>query len=78
MGHLLGCWQSHYLGSFLHKPIFKSVWNALPKFIYWQIWLVMNKAIFKGEIPLFGKVPSKAIIMMSESFITQYLKLSLL
>jgi hypothetical protein len=37
--HLLGRWKSHYQGYFLHKPIFKRLWLALPKFICWQIWL---------------------------------------
>jgi hypothetical protein len=35
-----------YSSTFIHKPIFKRIWKAVPKFIYWEIWLARNKANF--------------------------------
>ena len=39
----LGNWDKYYQGSFKEKPVMKSIWRVVPKFVYWQIWLARNK-----------------------------------
>jgi hypothetical protein len=43
---MLPAWSSSYKGTLRNKAIFKKLWNALPKYLCWKIWLTRNRAIF--------------------------------
>ena len=43
------CWKDYYQGSLSNKPNFARAWEALPKYIYWNLWTSRNKEIFEGK-----------------------------
>jgi hypothetical protein len=40
------------LAASLKNLILASIWKEIPKFIYWEIWLEINKAIFRVSFSL--------------------------
>jgi hypothetical protein len=60
-------WSRLYKGTTLKdKPMYKRVWLALPKYLYWKIWIVHNKAIFKQELENPNIVAAKAKGLLAE------------
>jgi hypothetical protein len=35
-----------YIGGSQRKNIFRWIWEALPKYLLWKLWLARNRAIF--------------------------------
>ena len=45
---LFADWRHRYTQHISQKSIWFKIWNALPKFVCWKIWLARNQKIFKG------------------------------
>ena len=41
-------WQSRYPGSTI-SPAWRKIWQAIPKFVWWKIWLARNDLIFNSK-----------------------------
>eukprot|EP00253_Pinus_taeda_P031382 PITA_31382 len=60
-------WSHLYPHRIPHKSLWHKVWNALPKFVCWQIWLARNQKIFNdlNHSPL--QVAAKARTLLLEA-----------
>eukprot|EP00253_Pinus_taeda_P023626 PITA_23626 len=67
-------WSQFYPQRIPYKSFWRKVWNALPKFVYWQIWLARNQKIFNdlNHTPL--QVVAKARSLLLEVAQQQYYK----
>ena len=43
-------WQSRYPGTLPSSHEWRKIWQAIPKFIWWKIWLARNDLIFNNKI----------------------------
>jgi hypothetical protein len=62
-------WSKKYKGTFMNKPILKSAWQAMPKFVYWKVWLAHNKTIFDQ-----GNVNPKSIVAKARGLLIEAIK----
>jgi hypothetical protein len=53
-------------GTSRKKLSLKKIWDALPKYICWSIWLARNKRIFNDEIQSSRMVATKACALLVE------------
>jgi hypothetical protein len=67
-------WSKKYLGSFENKNVMKKVWNSLPKYICWNIWLCYNNVVFNQNLDKPNVVVSKAKRILLE-FINSMIRL---
>lgn len=67
-------WNHLYPQRIPHKSLWHKVWNALPKFVCWQIWLACKQKIFNdlNHTPL--QVAPKARTLLLEAAQQQYYK----
>ena len=42
-------WQSRYHGALPSSHAWRKIWQAIPKFIWWKIWLDRNDLIFNSK-----------------------------
>lgn len=45
----MSCWSNEYQVSFDYKPVFRRIWESIPEYVMWKIWLAQNKKIFQHE-----------------------------
>ena len=62
-------------GSFKDKPILEWIWRAMPKFVWWHIWLTRNNFVFQGMVSPPQTVTAKAKLLLSESMNSKSLKI---
>ena len=43
-------WQSRYLDTLSSSHAWRKIWQAIPKFIWWKIWLARNDLIFNSKL----------------------------
>ena len=57
-------WQSRYPGSAI-SPTWRKIWQAIPKFVWWKIWLERNDLIFnnKNSNPENVAIKAKAFLL---------------
>jgi hypothetical protein len=67
---LLINWVSRYQGT-SKNPLFKAMFNALPKFICWKLWLARNRATFANVRTPPELVAKKAVGLMAEFLSTK-------
>ena len=60
-------WQSRYPGALPSSHAWRKIWQAIPKFIWWKIWLARNDSIFNSKIPKPEIVASKAKAFLLEA-----------
>ena len=60
-------WQSRYPGTLPSSHEWRKIWQAIPKFIWWKIWLVRNDLIFNNKIQKSEIVASKAKAFLLEA-----------
>eukprot|EP00253_Pinus_taeda_P016670 PITA_16670 len=67
-------WNHLYPQRIPHKSLSRKVWNALPKFVCWKIWLACNQKIINdlNHTPL--QVAAKARTLLLEAAQQQYYK----
>ena len=58
-------WQFRYLGSSV-SPAWRKIWQAIPKFVWWKIWLERNDLIFNSKISKPENVALKAKAFLLE------------
>lgn len=63
--NLFADWNNQYPQSIPIKSFQNKVWIAIPKFVYWQIWLARNDQIFNGHHlpPLQVAAKAKAFLL---------------
>ena len=59
-------WQSRYPGSLSISQEWRQIWQAMPKFIWWIIWLARNDLIFNNK---FSK--SKIVALKDKAFLLE-------
>ena len=59
-------WQSRYPFSLSISHEWRQIWQAMPKFIWWKIWLARNDLIFYNKISKPEIVASKAKAFLLE------------
>ena len=59
-------WQSRYRGALSSNHAWRKIWQAIPNFIWWKLWLARNDMIFNGKIPKPEIVASKAKAFLLE------------
>ena len=60
-------WQSRYRGALSSNHAWRKIWQAIPKFIWWKLWLARNDMIFNGKILKPEIVASKAKAFLLEA-----------
>ena len=60
-------WQSRYPGALPFSHAWRKIWQAIPKFIWWKIWLARNDSIFNSKISKPEIVASKAKAFILEA-----------
>ena len=60
-------WQSRYRGALSSNHAWRKIWQAIPKFIWWKLWLARNDMIFNGKILKPEIVASKAKSFLLEA-----------
>ena len=43
-------WQSRYPGTLSSSHVWRKIWKAITKFIWWKIWLARNDLVFNNKI----------------------------
>eukprot|EP00253_Pinus_taeda_P034761 PITA_34761 len=58
-------WNQSYPNKIPSKSIWRKVWNAIPKFVCWQIWLTRNDLIFNDKLqtPLMAAAKAKSLLL---------------
>jgi hypothetical protein len=64
-------WKQRYVGSFKNKKQFTLLWRKIPKFVYWELWLAHNQAIFHEKLPPVHSIFAKILWTSSRSFQVQ-------
>eukprot|EP00253_Pinus_taeda_P004292 PITA_04292 len=67
-------WNHRYPRHIPQKSIWHKIWNALPKFVCWKIWLARNQKVFKDYHLTPLQVAAKARSLLLETVQQQYFK----
>eukprot|EP00253_Pinus_taeda_P007380 PITA_07380 len=67
-------WNHRYPRHIPQKSIWHKIWNALPKFVCWKIWLARNQKVFKEYHLSPLQVAAKARSLLLETVQQQYFK----
>lgn len=67
-------WSRRYPRHIQQKSIWNKIWNALPKFVCWKIWLARNQKVFKEHQLTPLQVAAKARSLLLETVQQQYYK----
>ena len=59
-------WQSRYPASLSIRQEWTQIWQAMPKFIWWKIWLAINDMIFNNKFSKLKIVALKAKVFLLE------------
>ena len=59
-------WQSRYPGTLSYSHVWIKIWQAIPKFIWWKIWLARIDLIFNSKLSKPEIVASKAKAFLLE------------
>jgi ribonuclease HI len=62
---LFDAWNQCYPKKIPSKSFWRKVWNAIPKYVCWQIWLTRNDLIFneKQQAPFLAAAKAKAFLL---------------
>jgi Fe-S cluster biosynthesis and repair protein YggX len=62
---LFDAWNQCYPNKIPSKSFWRKVWNAIPKYVCWQIWLTRNDLIFneKQQAPFSAAAKAKAFLL---------------
>lgn len=62
---LFDSWNQCYPNKIPSKSFWRKIWNAIPKFVCWQIWLTWNDLIFneKFQAPFSAAVKAKSFLL---------------
>ena len=64
--NLFSNWQLRYPRTSSTSHELRKIWQAIPKFFWWKIWLARNDLIFNSKVMKPGLVAIKAKAMLSE------------
>lgn len=65
---LFATWKEHYPHNLKSKSTWTKIWNAIPKYICWGIWLARNEAISNKILQSTNSVTAKAEDLLLETF----------
>eukprot|EP00253_Pinus_taeda_P027195 PITA_27195 len=71
---LFADWNHRYPRRIPQKSIWYKIWNALPKYVCWKIWLARNQKVFTDHHLSPLQVAAKARALLIESVQHQYVK----
>jgi hypothetical protein len=49
--NLFSSWKARYPQEIQSSPNWKRIWQAIPKYICWKLWLARNDQIFNNTLP---------------------------
>ena len=63
---LFARWMSRYPGILSNSHEWRKIWQSIPKFLWWKIWLERNELIFNSKAMKPEIVATKATALLLE------------
>ena len=64
--NLFSSWKARYPQETQSSPNWKRIWQTIPKYICWKLWLARNDQIFNNTLPFPPSVVAKAKSLLLE------------